>query len=68
MLATDTNGDGLVKYAVSGNSGSWPPQIKYRPANWWDTIGFGHEDAYANAGGIARCGYANPGATIRPGG
>jgi hypothetical protein len=20
-----------------------------RPANWWDTIGFGHEDAYANA-------------------
>ena len=20
-----------------------------RPANWWDTIGFGHEDAYSNA-------------------
>jgi hypothetical protein len=49
MLSTDTNGDGLVKYAVSGNSGSWPPHLQYRPANWWDTIGFGHEDAYANA-------------------
>jgi len=50
MLATDTNGDGLVKYVVSGNSGIWPngfPPV--RPANWWDTIGFGHEDAYANA-------------------
>jgi hypothetical protein len=49
MLATDNNGDGLVKYVLSGNSGSWPEKLKYRPANWWDTIGFGHEDAYANA-------------------
>ena len=49
MLATDRNGDGLVKYILSGNSGSWPEKVKYRPANWWDTIGFGHEDAYANA-------------------
>ncbi|HEX4349307.1 MAG TPA: family 20 glycosylhydrolase, partial [Verrucomicrobiae bacterium] len=49
MLATDTDGDGLIKYNLSGNSGSWPAQIKYRPANWWDTIGFAHEDAYANA-------------------
>jgi len=50
MLATDTNGDGLVKYAVSGNSGSWPYGFpKVRPSNWWDTIGFGHEDAYGNA-------------------
>ena len=49
MLTTDQNGDGLVKYSLSGNSGSWPEQIKYRPANWWDTIGFAHEDAYANA-------------------
>jgi hypothetical protein len=31
------------------NSGSWPAQLKDRPANWWDTIGFGHEAAYANA-------------------
>jgi len=50
MLATDTNSDGLVKYSVSGNSGIWPdgfPMV--RPSNWWDTIGFGHEDAYSNA-------------------
>ena len=49
MLATDSNGDGLIKFSLSGNSGSWPWPIKYRPANWWDTIGFGYEDAYANA-------------------
>jgi hypothetical protein len=50
MLATDTEGNGLFKYSVSGNSGIWPegfPMI--RPSNWWDTIGFGHEDAYGNA-------------------
>lgn len=51
MLATDRQGNGLIKYdSVTGNSGSWnegPP--KKRPSNWWDTIGFGHEDAYANA-------------------
>lgn len=50
MLATDTNGDGLVKYIISGNSGIWPGGFpKIRPSNWWDTIGFGHEDAYGNA-------------------
>ncbi len=49
MLATDRNGNGLIEYSLSGNSGSWPLALKYRPANWWDTIGFGHEDAYANA-------------------
>ncbi len=50
MLASDSNGDGFIKYSVSGNSGIWsdgPPKI--RPSNWWDTIGFGYEDAYANA-------------------
>jgi hypothetical protein len=51
MLATDKNGNGLIEYIVSGNSGTWlngtPP--KTRPANWWDTIGTGHEDAYSNA-------------------
>ena len=47
MLATDTNGNGLVEYGYSGNSDSW--QKGRRPANWWDTIGFGHEDAYSNA-------------------
>jgi hypothetical protein len=49
MLATDHAGYGLVEYMLSGNSGSWPPTIVHRPANWWDTIGFGHQDAYANA-------------------
>lgn len=53
MLATDTNGDGLIKYSASGDSGSWisPPGggVSLRPSNWWDTIGFGYEDAYSNA-------------------
>lgn len=53
MLATDTNGDGLIKFSLSGNSGSWTPRpgggVFLRPANWWDTIGFGYEDAYSNA-------------------
>jgi len=50
MLATDTDGDGLVKYVATGNSGSWNEgQPRVRPSNWWDTIGFGHEDAYSNA-------------------
>jgi hypothetical protein len=50
MLATDSNHDGLIKYPVSGDSNSWPNGYpKVRPSNWWDTIGFGYEDAYANA-------------------
>jgi Bacterial alpha-L-rhamnosidase 6 hairpin glycosidase domain len=50
MLATDTDGDGLFKYSVSGNSGIWKDGAPtFRPSNWWDTIGFGHEDAYGNA-------------------
>jgi Bacterial alpha-L-rhamnosidase 6 hairpin glycosidase domain len=59
MLATDHEGNGLIEYGLSGNSYSWL-HPKYRPSNWWDTIGFGHEDAYANAlayralGGMAK--------------
>ncbi len=50
MLATDTDGDGLIKYCLSGNSDTWSDGFpKLRPSNWWDTIGFGHEDAYGNA-------------------
>lgn len=52
MLATDTNGDGLIKFAATGNSGSWNHRAgvaDLRPSDWWDTIGFGYEDAYANA-------------------
>jgi len=50
MLATDHNGNGLIEYVASGNSGTWNEgDPKVRPSNWWDTIGFGHEDAYSNA-------------------
>jgi hypothetical protein len=49
MLATAKGADGLIQYSLSGDSGSWPEKPKYHPSNWWDTIGFGHEDAYANA-------------------
>jgi hypothetical protein len=49
LLATDRDGNGLFEYELSGNSGSWPPSLPYRPSNWWDTVGFGHEDAFSNA-------------------
>jgi hypothetical protein len=49
MLAMDPQGSGLIKYPASGNSGSWPEELVLRPANWWDDIGFAHEDAYSNA-------------------
>lgn len=43
----DNDKNGLVEYELSGNSGSW--NAKDRPANWWDTVGYGHEDAFSNA-------------------
>lgn len=49
MVEFDIDGDGLMEYPLSGNSGSWPATLVARPANWWDTIGFGHKDAYSNA-------------------
>ena len=49
IIEFDRDGDGLMEYALSGNSGSWPVELSVRPSNWWDTIGFGHKDAYANA-------------------
>ncbi|MGA7413468.1 MAG: hypothetical protein WBW33_23545 [Bryobacteraceae bacterium] len=49
MIQFDTDGDGLMEYPLSGNSGSWTAKVTIRPANWWDTIGFGHKDAYSNA-------------------
>ncbi len=48
MLAADKNGNGLIEYPATGNFGDRPKRTK-RPSNWWDTINFGHEDAYANA-------------------
>ena len=49
ILAYDSDGDGLIEYPASGNAGSWPVKLGVRPANWWDTIVFGHKDAYSNA-------------------
>jgi hypothetical protein len=49
MIAANADGSPLLEYGASGNSGSWPQKITVRPANWWDTIGFGHQDAYSNA-------------------
>ncbi len=48
MFAADKNGNGLIEYPGTGNFGDRPLGEK-RPSNWWDTINFGHEDAYANA-------------------
>lgn len=49
MLKTDLDNDGLLEFCLSGNSGSWKGDSSMRPANWWDTIGFGNKDAYSNA-------------------
>ena len=49
LLAMDQDGDGLIEYPVSGNSGIWDKKFSKHAANWWDDIGFGHKDAYANA-------------------
>lgn len=49
ILERDSDGDGLIEYGFSGNSGSWSGDHLMRPANWWDTIGFAHKDAYSNA-------------------
>ncbi len=54
MMAADTDGDGLIKYPATGNYGDRPLADK-RPANWWDTINFGHEDDYANALAYRAC-------------
>ena len=48
MSAGDTDGDGLLEYPGTGNYGDRPLREK-RPSNWWDTINFGHKDAFANA-------------------
>jgi hypothetical protein len=48
MVARDEDGNGLIEYPSTGNYGD-RPQRDRRPSNWWDTINFGHEDAYSNA-------------------
>jgi hypothetical protein len=47
IVKNDIDGDGLIEYPESGNYGTWDGVR--RPANWWDTVGFGHKDAYSNA-------------------
>lgn len=49
LLATDHDGNGLFEHPSSGNSQASSGKSGQPPSNWWDTIGFGHEDAYANA-------------------
>ena len=36
MIEFDRDGDGLMEYPLSGNSGSWPVELTVRPANWWE--------------------------------
>jgi hypothetical protein len=55
MIATDKDHDGIIEYGYSGNSNSWNDKEFKRPANWWDTIGFGHDDAYSNALAYRAC-------------
>ncbi len=59
MLESDRNENGLIEYPLSGNHGCYsknsPIGHPYRPSNWWDTIGFGHEDAYSNALAYRAC-------------
>ena len=49
LMVENADGSPLLEYPFSGNSGSWTEKLTVRPANWWDTVGFGHQDAYSNA-------------------
>jgi hypothetical protein len=48
MLATGRDGHGLIRYAFSGNWYAMRGNDNL-PANWWDAINYGYEDAYGNA-------------------
>jgi hypothetical protein len=54
MLESDRNNNGLIEYPATGNLGD-RPTAERRPANWWDCINFGHEDAYGNALAYRAC-------------
>jgi len=54
IIKTDSDGNGLIEYSGSGNFGD-RPTVNRRPANWWDTINFGYEDAYSNALAYRAC-------------
>jgi hypothetical protein len=55
MMASDKNGNGLIEYPATGNLGDRPTFPEKLPANWWDAINFGHEDALANALAYRAC-------------
>lgn len=48
LPAADKDGNGLIAYPGTGNFGD-RPKTDQRPANLWDCINFGREDAFANA-------------------
>jgi len=54
MMAADKDGNGLIEHPHTGNSGD-RATADLRPSNWWDTINFGHEDAYSNALAYRAC-------------
>ncbi len=49
LMVANADGSPLQEFRRSGNSGSWKEGVINPAANWWDTIGFGHQDAYGNA-------------------
>jgi hypothetical protein len=51
LLVVDPSGNGLLVDPASGNLGmrDLPQFISTHASNWWDAIGFGHQDAYSNA-------------------
>ena len=50
MLASDPTGQGLLADISNGNAGIYDHrQYPKHTSNWWDNVGFGHYDAYANA-------------------
>ena len=62
MLESDNNPNGLIEYPLSGNHGCYSTRYpfgtsydQHQPSNAWDTIGFGHEDAYSNALAYRAC-------------
>ena len=52
MLAFDSDGDGLLEYPQTRQSGPWP---RNHPANWWDTVWFTYKDAYSNVLAYRAC-------------
>ena len=46
MLDFDSDGDGLLEYPITRQSGPWP---WFPTPNWWDAIWFTNKDAYSNA-------------------